>query len=49
MLKFLRRLFCKHEYRWQVKGGYMVLGCQDYLYRCPKCGKVKETRTEYYE
>ena len=50
MLKFIRRLFCKHKYRWQVKndGGYCCISCREYLYRCPKCGKVKETKVEYF-
>lgn len=40
MLRFIKRLFCKHEYRWQVKndGDYCCISCRKYLYRCPKCG-----------
>ena len=51
MINFIKRMFCKHEYKWQEKtmvGGYLVLGVREFVYRCPKCGKVKEKCTEKY-
>lgn len=50
MINYIKRIFCKHEYRWQQKtmGGYIILGVQEYVYRCPKCGKIKEKKIEKY-
>lgn len=45
MKAFLRKLFCKHEYKWQRKvESFFALNGHEEALRCPKCGKIKETR-----
>lgn len=41
MKKFLKRLFCKHDYIWTYL--HMINGGMAKLYRCEckKCGKVR--------
>jgi hypothetical protein len=44
MIKFLRQLFCKHEFeKEKIKGGFFVVDGWFFVpfqYRCKKCGKV---------
>ena len=49
MRAFLKRLFCKHEYKWQIALGYSPINGQEYLLRCPKCGKIKERRWQEFD
>lgn len=45
MMDFIKRLFCKHEYTWQRKiEKFCALNGYEECLRCPKCGKIKETR-----
>lgn len=50
MLKWLKRLFCRHEYeKWALSGLFAVNGHLVYAqqYCCTKCGKVKTRRTRW--
>lgn len=44
MLKFFRRLFCKHEWEKEIiNGGFLVVDgwfVRPARYRCRKCGKT---------
>lgn len=42
---FFKKLFCKHEYKWQKRISIFtpLNGHEEYL-RCPKCGKIKKSR-----
>ena len=43
-MRFLKRLFCKHEYEKEcIEGGFLVVNgwlVKPFQYRCKKCGKV---------
>lgn len=50
MSNFFKRLFCKHEYKWQQKVElYSALSGFEKYYRCPKCGKIKKREWVGYE
>lgn len=48
-MKFLKQLFCKHEYEWCKKVAptgkitFSNLGGETHYLVCQKCGKVKDT------
>lgn len=41
IMKKLKQLFCKHEYKFYTDStGYYLSSTKEYKYICPKCGKV---------
>lgn len=49
MKAFLKRLFCRHEYKWQRKVSlFHALNGEEHVYRCSKCGKIKERKWVEY-
>lgn len=50
MKKFIKQLFCKHNFSWcrKVEPFYCISGERHYLV-CDKCGKIKDTRFIKYD
>ena len=50
MKKFIRQLFCKHEYGWYLKPEqFFNLSGETHIYVCKKCLKIKEERFVKYD
>lgn len=50
MMRFIKRLFCRHE--WEIcrkVGGYCCISGEQLYMRCKKCGKVEKYIYREYE
>jgi len=49
MIKFIKQLFCKHEFKWFVinQNGFQTIGGENRVMACPKCEKIKRN-SEYF-